>query len=148
MLVIGLPMTVVWVIGAPLFVLIVMIKNRHNLHKAYMQKYLLLLYQGLEPRVFYWEFVNAFRKLLIPIVNVLVYEDEEIYKILTALIILLALFRVQLYLKPYKLEENNKAEMLAILAGILTLFSGIPMAESINENRRVEFVQVIALVVI
>ena len=116
MIIIGVPTLIIWVVGAPLLVFIVMVRNKDNLNKPYMQKYLLLLYQGLKPEVFYWEFINTFRKLLVPIINVVVISKEIFYQIIATLLVLGLLFRIQIYLKPYKLEDNNQIEMLAVLA--------------------------------
>lgn len=62
---VGLPMIVIWVIGMPAVALGFMIKYRKKLEEVYIKKYLLLLYQGLKEEVFYWEFVNTLRKILI-----------------------------------------------------------------------------------
>ena len=48
-----------------------------------------------------------------------------LYKIMISLIILLTTFRIQVKLQPYKDEKNNEIEILALLAGTLTLFSGL-----------------------
>lgn len=61
---VGVPMVGVWVIGMPLIALIVLIKNRKHLDDPRIKKYLLILYQGLRPNAFYWEFVNTARKVI------------------------------------------------------------------------------------
>lgn len=61
---VGLPMVGVWVIGMPLLALVILIKNRKDLDDQRIKKYLLILYQGLKPDAFYWEFVNAARKVV------------------------------------------------------------------------------------
>lgn len=61
--IIAVPTLIVWVIGMPVFALIMLIKRRHHLEEIGTKKYLLLLYQGLRPQVFYWEFVNIIRKI-------------------------------------------------------------------------------------
>jgi hypothetical protein len=52
-LLLAVPIIIVWVIGAPLLMLIILIRNRHVLHKKRMTRYFLLFYQGLHPRAFY-----------------------------------------------------------------------------------------------
>ena len=47
------------------------------------------------------------------------------YRIMVAITILVLTFRIQIYLKPYKKEANNNIEILAILAGTLTLSLGL-----------------------
>jgi len=62
---VGLPILVVWVVGLPLIVLAILIKHRHNLEDWKIKKYFLVLYQGLKPDKFYWEFFNTLRKFVI-----------------------------------------------------------------------------------
>ncbi|CAI2367995.1 unnamed protein product [Moneuplotes crassus] len=130
----GLPMLVVWVFALPAIVLIILIKERKNLERLYVRRYFLVLYQGLKPQAFYWEFINTLRKILIPLFNVLLSRSSRFYQVVVAIIILLFIFRLQQYIKPYKLEENNQIEILAVLAGIVTLFSSIIFLDSIDRE--------------
>ena len=66
----AVPILVVWVFGLPLIAFIVLVRHRHNLEDWSVKKYYLLLYQGLKPNRFYWEFVNTIRKFIILISNV------------------------------------------------------------------------------
>jgi hypothetical protein len=81
---VGIPIMIVWVIGMPLFALWVLIKNRNVLEDMKIKQYMLLLYQGLKPKVFYWEFINSFRKLLILWVVVFMSSLNVFYQILVA----------------------------------------------------------------
>ena len=63
--IIGLPMIVLWVFGCPIIALVILIKNRKGLYKINIQRYFIVLYQGLKDNRFYWEFVNTFRKVMI-----------------------------------------------------------------------------------
>jgi len=67
---VGLPILVVWVIVCPLIALAIITKHRHNLEDWKVKKYFLILYQGLKPEKFYWEFFNTFRKFLVLLLNV------------------------------------------------------------------------------
>ena len=80
--IITLPMMIFWIIGSPLFALIVLIKYRHKLDDIVIKKYFLLIYQGLKPNRFYWEFVNTLRKLVILSINVLLFQFNPEYRIL------------------------------------------------------------------
>ena len=51
-----------------------------------------------------------------------------------AVIILLVEFRIQAYLHPYKNNEYNQAETLAILSGSLTLMSGVVFTSNDGQN--------------
>ena len=59
-------------------------KNRKHLEEGKVKKYFLILYQGLKPSVYYWEFVNTFRKFLILLFSVLMSSISDYYRILLA----------------------------------------------------------------
>ena len=124
MVALGFPIIIWWVFGSFLFALYVLIKNRHHLEEGQVKRYFLILYQGLRPEVFYWEFVNTLRKVLILMWNVILSSYDGIYRAMVSIAILLIIFRVQIYLKPYKDSKNNEIEMKAILVGALSLFWG------------------------
>ena len=146
----GIPMLIFWVIGAPVLVLVILIRNRNNLQDEYMKKYFLMLYQGLKPKAFYWEFVNTLRKIVMPLFSVLLARAESFYSVMVAIILLVFLFRIQQNLHPYKLEENNQIEMLAIITGMITLFGAIVFINTVGGTRvkNVEFLQIFSLIVI
>ena len=121
----GAPIILIWSIGSPLIVFIVLFRNRHSLQEPHVQKYFLLLYQGLKDKVFYWELVNTVRKSLIVAINAFMSTLPLIYAAVTAVIVLIALVRLQLRLNPYKLDLNNKIEVEAMLAGTATLYWGV-----------------------
>lgn len=139
-------MLIVWVIGAPLLVLTILVRNRHNLEEPHVKRYFLVLYQGLKPHTYYWEFVNTIRKVVLPAFSVVLATYRSFYRAIVAIIVLIFLFRVQLRLQPYKYIENNYIEMLAITTGIVTLFGGILFIEESDSS--VEFVQLFALIII
>jgi len=81
-LIVALPMMLIWVIGTPLLALSILIHQRNNLDSWEVKKYLLVIYQGLKPKAFYWEFVNTLRKLVILGINALLFSFEAEYRIL------------------------------------------------------------------
>jgi hypothetical protein len=115
-------MLIVWVFGCPILIAIILFRNRHSLEESHVQRYFLLLYQGLKPKVFYWEIVNTLRKVSIVAVNVLMSTLPITYSGLTAVLILIFFIRLQLRLHPYKLEINNTLEIEAVVTGGSTLF--------------------------
>ena len=126
---IGFPILVVWVIGFPLIALVILIKYRAKLETLVIKKYLLLLYQGLNPSWFYWEYVNTLRKFLMLWWIVFSTSLSKDSRIMTGTIIVLIILRIQIYLQPYKDEQNNKIEIQGTLAGMFTLFCGIIFIE-------------------
>ena len=80
----GLPMLVIWVLGMPLIVFIILFRNRKDLDNPAVKKYFLMLYQGLRKETFYWELVNTLRKFLIVGFNVFLSTYSPNYRILGA----------------------------------------------------------------
>ena len=100
--------------------LFLLFMNREN-DSSKAKQYLLILYQGLKKDKFYWEFVNTLRKVILLFVLML----SDTLKVLFSATLLYLTIRLQFYLKPYKEEYNNKLEILALTAGLVTLLSTV-----------------------
>jgi hypothetical protein len=48
------------------------------------------------------------------------------------MVILVVSGRLQIYLKPFKNEENNRTELLALVAGIITVSTGLAYSQDEN----------------
>jgi len=68
----------------PIVALIILIKYRNNLEDSRVKNYLLILYQGLKPKTFYWELVNTLRKFLVLSFNAFLSTYSPNYRILAA----------------------------------------------------------------
>jgi hypothetical protein len=144
--ILSVPMLIVWVFGCPILIGIILFRNRHSLNEPHIQRYFLLLYQGLRPKVFYWEIINTLRKVLIVAVNVLMSTLPLTYSGITAVLILIFFIRLQLRLHPYKLEINNTLEIEAVVTGGSTLFWGI-MFSSDDDNLAVLILLVLIVLI-
>ena len=129
---VALPILIFWVIGAPWVAYIVLHRNRKNLEGS-IKSYMLMLYQGYKPEVFYWELVNTIRKVLILCCSIFLSTETAIYKILLSIVVLVAILRIQIKLQPYKVEENNNLEQNMIIAGALTLFCGVLFTKTLKK---------------
>ena len=58
--------------------------------------------------------------------------ETAIYRILLSILVLIIILRIQLKLKPYKVEENNNLEQNMITAGAMTLFCGVIFTNNSN----------------
>ena len=130
----GIPNLIIWVISTPIIAFIILYKNRNKLEEESVKKYYLILYQGLTRRVFYWEFINTIRKVIIIGFNTILSIISITYRLLFCIVLLVTVERLQQKLKPYTLEENNDIEIKAIVAGTTVLFSGLVFEESAEEN--------------
>ena len=124
-LLIGCPIIVIWSIGWPMLVFIILCKNRKRLHDPEFEKYFLILYQGLKDKWFYWELVNTIRKVIMVAINVFMSTLPIIYACVLAVVILIAVIRIQIRLEPYKNSLNNELEIQAMITGTGTLFAGV-----------------------
>ena len=118
-------MIVIWSIGIPLSAFLILYKNRNNLDDIEIRKYYLMIYQGLKPKRFYWEFANTARKVIILSINVFLSTYSLFYRVLSIFILLVVFYRVQIKLEPYKLPLNNVLERTEVIAGTFTLFGGV-----------------------
>ena len=119
---IAMPMIVVWVIGCPVIAFIILYKKRHTLEEGRIKLYMLVLYQGLKQKVFYWEFVNTIRKTSILMINVFLSSTSINYQVFVSVLVLIGIIRIQEKLQPYKLKCNNEIEIQGTIAGTITLF--------------------------
>ena len=126
--------------------LYILIKNRDKLDEPSVQRYFIVLYQGLKNDKFYWELVNTLRKVLIVCSNVFLAQYPMFYKGMLAIILIILMYRLQLYLHPYKLEENNEVENLSYLASCLTLYGGLLFIN--EEERGNDFIDLMAFLLI
>ena len=123
----------IWGIGIPAAGLTLLIKFKQRLETWEVERYLLMLYQGLNKNRFYWEFVNTVRKSLLLSISVFMSTSSIFYRVLVATIIMIIMKDIQDRLKPYKLAINNRLELSEITTGSVTIFTSIVFDN--NENR-------------
>lgn len=107
-----------------------MLKNRKKLDTWEVQRYFLMLYQGLKLKCFYWELINSVRKVLLLSISAFLATYSINYRALFGSIILIVILRIQLKLKPYKADLNNHLELQEIITGAFTIFSTLIFEES------------------
>ena len=88
-MIIGVPIIILWVIACPVLVFWILFKNRKSLREARIQRYLLILYQGLKDKCFFWELINTLRKISMVWINVFMSTLDLIYSGTIAVIILI-----------------------------------------------------------
>ena len=117
----------------PIFALFLLIKNIKKEDDNKIKQYFLILYQGYKHEVFYWEFVNSLRKVLILLTLTILISYNPFYRILVSVLILIISIRIQIRLEPYRDDKNNEIELLALTTGAFTLFSGIIFSNDNND---------------
>jgi hypothetical protein len=126
-------MSIIWGIGIPIFGFIILFKNRSALDSEKTQKYFLMLYQGLKLDRYYWEFINTIRKVLLLCVTIFLSTASINLRALISTIIMITMLRLQKYLSPYKLEQNNILEFNEMTTGAFTIFATMVFAEETQE---------------
>jgi hypothetical protein len=117
------------VTALPIIALMLLCKYIKSEEDNIVKQYFLILYQGLKRDKFYWEFANTLRKVLLLITFML----SSNITLLLSMVILTITGRVQIYLKPYRDEQNNEVEILALVAGMITMASGLVYSQK-NAN--------------
>ena len=138
--IIGVPIIVVWVIACPAIALILLYRNIKKGPNNKVKKYLLILYQGLKPQKFYWEFVNTLRKVLLVII--ILFPNS--IKVLFSASVIFVTARIQISIKPYKDPDNNKLELLAMVSGLVTLLSTFIF----SEEDSISFLQIFFIIIV
>ena len=104
----AVPMLLVYVIGAPLLAFFVLFKNRKNLDKPEIIKYILLLYQGLRHERYYWELVNTLRKCTLLGLQVFIPDSYTTVKALVGVLVLFICALMQARLNPFKISVISR----------------------------------------
>ena len=84
-----------------------------------------MIYQGLKPECFYWEFVNIIRKVFLVSINVFLNLYPSIFKALVSLLVLVLLMRMQARINPYKNPVINELEARENLTTVITFFGAL-----------------------
>ena len=127
-------------IALPVIALVLLFKNIKKDEDNKIKQYMLILYQGLKQNRFYWEFINTLRKVLL----LMSLSLSLTLKVLSSITILIVSARIQIRLRPYKRNENNTVELLAIAAGTITMLCGFMF----SQTETVGFINIILLILI
>ena len=135
----GLPILVIWSVGMPIIALVIMLKYKKQLDTWDIQKYLLVLYQGLKLDRFYWELINTARKTLLLWLLTFLSTYSLNYRVLSATLIMIVVLRVQQRLEPYKSSNNNKLEFNEIITGTFTIFATMIFQDKFTNQPTIDF---------
>ena len=139
----GIPMLVVYVISLPIIALLILYIFRKKLNEQHVITYILLLYQGLSPKRYYWELVNTFRKVCLLGLHVFLPNDMALYKALVGVFILFAISILQARLQPYKIILINQLEYREMMASVVTLYSGVIYIQETDGHPEIGIFQVV-----
>ena len=122
---VALPSIIIWGIGTPTLLLLVMIKNRKKITTIKNKLRFGFLFNGYRKKTFYWEFVILYRKILIICLIVFAANYSTQVKALTVLFLLLISFWWQHEIRPFNYKHLNRMESLSILVATVTIYCGL-----------------------
>ena len=131
----GIPFTLIWVIGIPLCYFLIMWWHRKDLDNSKTVPYYGFFYKGLKPRFYYWEIVESITKLLFILSEKFIYNQLNLQLIVVVLLVSTKASFIQ-YFKPYRREQHNTVAIAASYAAYMSLFFGLFFTEDQSEGIR------------
>ena len=138
-------MLIIYALGFPFAIFIILYRNRNNLNDPKVLSYFLLLYQGLRHERYYWELVNTFRKFALLSIQVFVTDEFKVIKSLLGSLILFLASVIQARQKPFKITAVSDLEHREMISSILTLYGGIIFVQEPND---LQFLSIVIFVMV
>lgn len=129
-----IPSIILWVIGVPSILLVLMTKNRRRLHLDYYRVVYGFLYNGYKHSRFYWEINIMYRKILLITITVFKLSQARVLQALNLIIVLLASIYLHHSYRPYNSSQLNSMEMQSLNIAAITIYFGLYyLSKSISE---------------
>ena len=124
-LMIGIPTLVVWVIGMPLFIFVVLESHRREKHNDKVRFRYGMLMEGYEDAYFYWESVIASRKMMVIGVSVFMSSFTVDIQAYVGIGIVILFMTMHISANPYNSKVLDQMEKYALLTAFATLYIGL-----------------------
>ncbi|OMJ68192.1 hypothetical protein SteCoe_34433 [Stentor coeruleus] len=122
---IALPSVIIWAVGVPTAVLVILIKRRNHLKSDANKVIFGFIFNGYKQSRFFWEFSIMYRKIIIICISVFMNEVAQSIQALTLIIVLIATLYLQYEFKPYNKHQLNHMETEAIFTATITIYCGM-----------------------
>ena len=122
---VAIPSIVLWTIGLPTLILIIMIKKKKFLNRDNNRVIFGFFFNGYRKLRFYWEFIIIYRKITIIAICVFLSDVSLAVQALTIMMVMSVSSFVHYRLKPYSSPELNNMEMEALITSTITLYCGL-----------------------
>lgn len=133
--IVAIPSIVIWSVGVPTIILIVMSKRKRYLNRDNNRVIFGFIFNGYKSSRFYWEFIIMYRKIIMISIAVFFSTVSVNVQALTIVIIMIISSYIQNYFKPYNSTELNHMEVEALITATLTLYCGLYyLTNSIGEE--------------
>ena len=137
-LIVAMPGIILWAIGFPTLLLMLMLKNRRRIHLDYYRVVFGFLFNGYKFNKFYWELVIMYRKTILITISVFVIYQSRILQALNVIILLLTSIYLQNYNQPYKSPQLNNMEIQALNIAAVSIYCGLYyLSRSISEGVKI-----------
>jgi len=124
-IIVAIPSIILWAIGFPTLILVIMIKRRSVLYQDTNKVIFGFIFNGYKIQKFYWEFIIMYRKILIITISVFMSNGSTTVQALTVVIVLILSLYFQYSSKPYSRSELNYMETEALLTAVTTIYCGL-----------------------
>ena len=139
LILVSIPALLSWAVGIPIYALIKLRKNlqvlgaikKHSegkVHEDLMKRFkvrLGFLTSGYHDEYYYWEIVLLMRKTLIVLMLTFLAPVSSGVQSLTAILVFVLFFMVQIKLKPYYDDSLNNMENISLFVLIMTIYCGL-----------------------
>ena len=142
----GIPFTLIVVIGVPFIVWFILYRNRGNLinDRQVVARYG-FLFAGYKIDYWYWEIVILTRKLSLVLLTVFLSSSSSYTQGLTALLIMFAALCINLFFNPYEDHKLNNLESSGLVCSVLTIYLGLWTFEE-NNNLMISWIVTVLVV--
>ncbi|KAJ6230744.1 insulin-like growth factor binding protein [Anaeramoeba flamelloides] len=143
---------ILYIIGIPLLIIYLLIKNSKMLNEKEFDLKFGLLCSRYSKNFFFWEIIIMVRKLFFVICKIYLFNYAILQTVLIILVLLFALI-FQFKYKPYLEKRHNFLEIILLSIPQLILFAGLVFdsEERINEDNLVNvvlFILVISIIIL
>ena len=98
--------------------LVVLFLNKDTLEEPETLLKYRVLYQGLKPEFYYWEFYNTVRKLGLIMIVVFLSAYPDVFRAFLAILILAFMIKYQEKIRPYKHPRHTTLEFREMLTSV------------------------------
>jgi uncharacterized membrane protein YjfL (UPF0719 family) len=122
---IGVPTLIVWVVGMPLFIFVVLESHRREKHNDVVRFRFGMLMEGYEDDYFYWESVIASRKMMVIGVSVFMSSFTVELQAYAGIGVVILFMTMHISANPYNSKALDQMEKYALLTAFATLYIGL-----------------------
>ena len=121
----ALPAVLLWSMGIPALVLLLLIRYRKRLSEERILKMVGYLCASYKPHLYFWEIILMYRKVAIILLYIFVSSLSVAASLLSLLLLLVTSAWLQLTFSPFHQSALNHAELLNIFTVLSTAYAGL-----------------------